>query len=67
MAEAKNDVRRFRTATQWGVYELTVRDGAIVEVAGIDADPSPAPMGDVLLDGVQHNTRIQRPAIRKRW
>ena len=61
------DVRRFRTATQWGVYDLEVSDSSIVRVTGIDADPNPAPMGDLLLDGVQHHTRIQQPAIRKSW
>ena len=61
------DVRRYRTATQWGVYDLEVGDNSIVGVTGIDADPNPAPMGDLLLDGVQHHTRIQRPAIRKSW
>ncbi|HBK13899.1 MAG TPA: Asp-tRNA(Asn)/Glu-tRNA(Gln) amidotransferase GatCAB subunit C, partial [Gammaproteobacteria bacterium] len=61
------DVRRFRTATQWGVYDLEVSDSSIVGVTGIDADPNPAPMGDLLLDGVQHHTRIQQPAIRKSW
>ena len=61
------DLRRYRTATQWGVYDLEVGDNSIVGVTGIDADPNPAPMGDLLLDGVQHHTRIQRPAIRKSW
>ncbi len=67
MVDRHNNHRRLRTATQWGVYDLEVRDGNIVAVAGIDADPDPAPMGDVLLDGVRHNTRIPRPAIRKSW
>ena len=32
------DVRRYRTATQWGVYDLEVGDNSIVGVTGIDAD-----------------------------
>ena len=67
MVDASDKPARLRTATQWGVYDLEVRDGNIVRVTGIEADPSPAPMGDVLLDGVRHHTRIQRPAIRKSW
>ena len=58
---------RYRTATQWGVYDLEVRDGEIVGVHGIAADPDPAQMRHVLLDGVSHSSRIQRPSVRKGW
>ena len=58
---------RFRTATQWGVYDVDVTDGKIQSVHGIAEDPDPAPMGQTLLDGIQHDTRIKRPSIRKHW
>ena len=58
---------RVRTATQWGVYEVEVEDGAITAVHGIAEDPEPAGIGQVLVDGVQHKARIQRPAIRRGW
>ncbi len=58
---------RYQTATQWGVYEVEVIDGEICAVHGIDLDPAPAPMGQLLCDGVQHKLRVQRPAVRKQW
>ena len=50
-----------------GVYDVGVENGRIVDVRGIDEDPEPSDIGQVLLDGVQHSSRIQRPAIRKGW
>lgn len=60
-------MKRFRNATQWGVYDVGVEDGRIKTVDGIPQDPEVSDVGQVLLDGVQHDTRIQRPAIRKGW
>ena len=56
-----------RTATQWGVYDLTVKDEKIIDVAPIDIDPRPSELGTALVDGVQHPLRIARPAIRRGW
>ena len=67
MTDVNGTRARFRTATQWGVYELEVAGGDIVAVHGIPADPNPAPIGQVLLDGVRHSSRIKRPSIRKGW
>ena len=57
----------YRTATQWGVYTVEVVNGRIRNVASIAEDPAPSALGEALRDGVQHDTRIRRPAIRKRW
>ena len=56
-----------RTATQWGVYDVTVRDGRIESVAPLGIDPDPSPIGEVLVDGIQHPLRIERPAVREGW
>ena len=56
-----------RTATQWGVYDLIVKNEKIVDVAALDIDPRPSALGAALVDGVQHPLRIARPAIRKGW
>ena len=58
---------RYKTATQWGVFDVEVLDGKITSVKGITADPAPAPMGQNILDGIQHDKRIRRPAIRSGW
>ena len=58
---------RYRTATQWGVYEVEVRDEQIVAVHGLAQDPAPADLRQGLLDGITHPLRIQRPSIRRGW
>lgn len=60
-------MKRFRNATQWGVFDVGVENGRIISVDGIPEDPEVSDVGQVLIDGVQHDTRIQRPAIRKGW
>ena len=60
-------MKRFRNATQWGVYDVLVDADRIVDVQGIGEDPETSDIGQVLLDGVQHDTRIKRPAIRRGW
>ena len=60
-------MKRFRNATQWGVYDVGVEAGRIKTVDGIPEDPEVSDVGQVLIDGVQHRTRIKRPAIRKGW
>ena len=57
----------FRTATQWGVYQVEVDNGTIVDVLDYAGDPDPSPLGKGLLDGIQHPLRIRRPAIRRGW
>jgi biotin/methionine sulfoxide reductase len=56
-----------RTATQWGVFDVTVHDGLIESVAPLGIDPDPSPIGEVLVDGIQHALRIERPAVREGW
>ena len=56
-----------RTATQWGVYDVTLREGRIDRVDPIDLDPDPSPIGQGLVDGVQHPVRVARPSVRRGW
>ena len=58
---------RYRTATQWGVYEVEVVNDRITAVDGIATDPHPSPIKNALADGVQHPLRIKRPAVRASW
>jgi biotin/methionine sulfoxide reductase len=58
---------RYRTATQWGVYDVDVEDGRIVDVQGIGQDPAPSGIGENLKDAIQHPLRIDRPHVRKAW
>ena len=60
-------MRSYRTATQWGVYDVCVENGELISVSGIKEDPDPSKFSSSLLDGVHHPSRIKRPAVRKGW
>jgi biotin/methionine sulfoxide reductase len=58
---------RFRTSTHWGAYDVLVTDGRITGVEPFGDDPDPSSIGQSLVDGIDHPSRIARPAIRKGW
>ena len=58
---------RFRTSTHWGAYDVLVTDGRITGVEPFGEDPDPSSIGQSLVDGIDHPSRIMRPAIRKGW
>ncbi len=60
-------MKTFRTATQWGVYDVEVQNGRLVAVHDVAQDPDPSPIGQALLDGVQHPLRVREPSIRRGW
>ena len=60
-------LKKFRTATQWGIYDVLVDQEKIVGIEDIPEDPAPSPLGQGLVDGIQHPLRIKEPAIRKGW
>ena len=43
-------MKRYRNATQWGVYDVGVEDGRIVDVQGVHEDPEPSDIGQVLIE-----------------
>ena len=54
-----------RTLTHWGTYDVTVEGGRIVSVDGIAEDTDPSPIGQSLIDTVDHPVRVRRPAVRR--
>lgn len=58
---------RYKTATQWGVYEVEVEQDRITSVHTVAEDQDPAGIRHTLVDGIQHELRVKRPAIRKGW
>ena len=56
-------MNKYRTATQWGVYDVLVEQGQIVGVENIAEDPAPSPLGQALVDGIQHSTRVMTTTI----
>ena len=60
-------MNRYRTATHWGVYEVDVVDGQIVDVHSIGEDPVPSSAGHALKESASHSSRIEQPYVRKGW
>ena len=53
--------------SHWGAFRVTVDDGRIVDVAAHPDDPTPSPLLRNYLDGIDHPTRVARPALRRGW
>ncbi|MFT5577599.1 MAG: biotin/methionine sulfoxide reductase [Paraglaciecola psychrophila] len=64
---SNHSLKTYQTATQWGVYQVSVEDEQIVAVAPLAIDPDPSPLGQALVDGIQHPLRIKRPSVRRGW
>src|SRR5690606_14397649 len=60
-------VEAYPTSAHWGTFEVLVRDGRVVGVRPDPADPAPSPLFDNVPDPQHHPTRIDRPAVRRRW
>lgn len=56
--------RSIQTASHWGVYNVGVRDGEIVDVSPFAADPAPVPMMHALPEMVRSPLRIDQPYVR---
>src|SRR5215211_5298615 len=54
-----------RTMTHWGVYDLQVRDGQIVDVEPWSIDPDPSPLGRSLT--AVSELRVRQPVARRGW
>ena len=55
------------TSTHWGTYLAEVEGETIKAIHPFPADPDPSPIGQSLIDGVRHRTRIKKPMVRKGW
>ena len=60
-------MRRYRTATHWGIYEVEVEKGEVVNVYSINEDPVPSPAMYALKEAASHSSRIDQPYARKGW
>ena len=63
-----SDLRTVSHAAHWGSFQVTVDgDDRIVSVAPHPADEDPSPLIGSVIDGIRHQARVARPAIRKGW
>ena len=56
-----------RTSTHWGAYDVKVAEGRIVAVEPFAGDPNPSSIGQSIVDGIQHESRIEQPMVRRGW
>ncbi|MEP4199276.1 MAG: molybdopterin-dependent oxidoreductase [Aliishimia sp.] len=59
--------RDFITSTHWGTYWVDVKDGRVTALRDFEHDPNPSPIGQGIVDVLDHETRITSPMIRKSW
>lgn len=55
------------TATHWGMYDVVTKDRRIVEINPVADDEEPSPIGPGIVDAMNSNARIARPAVRRGW
>ena len=60
-------MRRFRTATHWGVYEVDVDNDEVVDVHPINEDHVPSKAMYALKEAASHSSRIDQPYVRRGW
>ena len=53
------------TASHWGAFTASVKDGRWTAVRGWDRDPQPTPMLEGVMDSVYSPTRIKYPMVRR--
>ncbi len=66
-AESVPKTEFLTTSTHWGTYVAEVEGEVIKAIHPFPADPDPSPIGQSLIDGVRHRTRIEKPMVRKGW
>lgn len=62
-----SNTKTVHTATHWGGYRAVVEDGKITRILPFAEDPDPSPIGQSLVDAVDHPSRVMRPAVREGW
>ncbi|MEY2407095.1 MAG: biotin/methionine sulfoxide reductase [Acidimicrobiaceae bacterium] len=53
--------------SHWGAFSVTVEDDRIVSVEGHRDDPAPSALLGNFIDGIRHDARVARPAVRRGW
>jgi biotin/methionine sulfoxide reductase len=53
------------SATHWGAFSAELEDGRVIGAWPFARDPDPAPMIQAIPDALYHETRIDRPYVRR--
>ena len=55
------------TSTHWGTYHYKTENGKVTALTPFDDDAHPTPIGQGILDVLDHETRITQPMVRQSW
>ena len=55
------------TSSHWGAFRVTTKGDHIINVGPFEADPNPSHIPNSLPAAVHHQSRVQRPSIRRGW
>lgn len=59
--------KHYVTATHWGSYRIQSDGDKLTAITPCPNDPNPSPIGDSLLESLDHPVRITQPMVRKGW
>ena len=55
------------TSSHWGAFKAQIRDGRLVSTEAFHLDPNPNDFHKLIPKALYHNSRVNRPSIRKGW
>ncbi|MDA8370977.1 MAG: molybdopterin-dependent oxidoreductase [Nocardiopsaceae bacterium] len=67
MDQQNPGVLEYPASSHWGTYRVLVDGGQVVGVRPDPDDPAPSPLIENTPGAQHHATRIDRPAVRRRW
>ncbi|TQN27838.1 biotin/methionine sulfoxide reductase [Haloactinospora alba] len=65
--EPQGDGVTYPTSSHWGSYRVLVSGDRVVDVRPDPRDPAPSALMDNVPQAQHHPTRVDRPAVRRRW
>ncbi|MGB2436435.1 MAG: molybdopterin-dependent oxidoreductase, partial [Candidatus Puniceispirillales bacterium] len=64
---ADDTQRRLYTSSHWGSFSVSVDDNRVTGLEPLESDKDPSPIGEGIIDVLDHPTRITAPMVRKSW
>lgn len=61
------DCQIFQTASHWGTYKVSVKDGKVDGILDFEMDPDPNPIALGIVDAIDCPSRIRSPMVRKSY
>ncbi|MGB2304333.1 MAG: molybdopterin-dependent oxidoreductase, partial [Candidatus Puniceispirillales bacterium] len=64
---ADDTQRRLYTSSHWGSFSVSVDDNRVTGLEPLESDKDPSPIGEGIIDVLDHPTHITAPMVRKSW